>query len=153
MPYQPPPPGNNQNPGPPILPGLIPSRSDSEDSFYGPPVPPATPPLRSPHGDPDFSHRFFNPNPGPNYSYNQKEFKYGDPHDQSTLTRVRWYYTRGRREHVYDWETPLFVFNPYNQGGHFEPNEVYNYLPSNGILHNFHQFQNHQLLPGQGNCL
>ena len=38
VPYQAPPPGNNQKPGPLILLGLTPSRSNSEDGFYGSPV-------------------------------------------------------------------------------------------------------------------
>ena len=63
MPYQAPPPGNNQNPDPPTSPGLTPPDSDSDEDFYRPRVPPATPPLRSPCSDSDSSHGFFNPNP------------------------------------------------------------------------------------------
>ena len=53
VPYQAPPPGNNQNPDPLTLPGSTPPDSDSDDGFHRPCVPPATPPPRSPHGDPD----------------------------------------------------------------------------------------------------
>ena len=70
VPYQAPLPGDNQNPGPPILPGSTP------------------PPLRCPQGDPDSFHGFFNPNPDCNLSYDQKEFEYGDLDDPSIPTRV-----------------------------------------------------------------
>ena len=65
VPHQAPPPGNNQNPDAPTPPGSTPPDSDSENGFYGTQVSPATPPPRSPQGDPDSSHRYFNPNPDP----------------------------------------------------------------------------------------
>ena len=84
VPYPASPPGNNQNHGPLILPGLSHSRPDSDD-FHGPLV---TPPPISPCGDPDSSHEFFNPNSDPDYSYTSKSFKFGDPWYLSTPTKI-----------------------------------------------------------------
>ena len=44
----------------PTPPGPTPSESESDDFYV-----PKTPSPRSPSRDLDFSHRFFNPNPGP----------------------------------------------------------------------------------------
>ena len=122
VPYQAPPPGDNQNSDPPTLLGSTPPDSGSDNDFYGVQAPPITPPPRSPHGDLDSSHGFFNPYPDSSeWSYAQKKLEYGDLNKPASPTRVCWYYMRGGQQKVYDWENPPYIYNPYGQGPHMGP--------------------------------
>ena len=133
VPYQAPPPrlppknqGKGWNPNPPVPPkptppGPTPSELESDDFYV-----PKTPSPRSPSRDPDSSHRFFNPNPGPpDPLYDEKLVTYGNP-DGSPL-RIRYNYMRHGRQLSWDWHNPATEqwFNPaaptqgwYDGAGH-----------------------------------
>ena len=116
--------GKGQNPNPPVPPeptppGLTPSESESDD-FYAP----KTPFPRSPSKDAlDSSHRFFNPNPDPPL-YDQKQIFHDNQDDPSSLSRIRYNYTRHGRQLSWDWHNPMTeqwyapIVDWYGHGGH-----------------------------------
>ena len=132
MPPQAPPPGplpknrgKGQNPNPPVPleptpPGLTSSELESDDFYV-----PKTPSLKSPSRDPDSSHRFFNPNPGPcGQLYDEKLVTYGNP--DGSPSNIQYNYMRHGRQLSWDWHNPTAEqqFNPnapaqewYNRAG------------------------------------
>ena len=134
VPYQAPlpgPPPKNQGKGPnpdplvskkPTPPGPTPSELESDDFYV-----PKTPPPRAPFGDPDSSHRFFNPNPDPCDPplYDSKEVMYGNLDGSPSL--IQYNYRRHGRHLSWDWHKPTAEqwYNPdtpiqgwYHRAGH-----------------------------------
>ena len=84
-------------------PGSTHSESESDNIYV-----PKTPSPRSPsRDDPNSSHGFFNPNPGPRFDlYDQKQIFYENQANSSTPSWIRYDYMRHGRQLSWDWHNP-----------------------------------------------